>query len=284
MGDQRAPEPTPDDTLLPNRAGDSERRMQRLREERDRLAAELGEATNRDERAWRAIRHEQERWITAESALAAAQAREERMRTALEAIAAQCDSSSAAGHDPMQAEYCDYKEHKIARAALGAPEGQSPPIPMVLHCPKCGLQHVDAPEPEVGWTNPPHKSHLCHGCRTVWRPAAVPTNGVLSVEPRGERDTWPDKDGVYRPSSPPAAPAQLSGMVVCQQRAGSTPHPRRGDCRSPLAVGAPPVICERDLNEDCAAPDGDTRLCADVDCPLRPRPVPAAQRPPKETK
>lgn len=33
------------------------------------------------------------------------------------------------------------------------------PLDMVLHCPKCGLQHVDAPElPE--WTNPVHSSHL----------------------------------------------------------------------------------------------------------------------------
>lgn len=50
----------------------------------------------------------------------------------------------------------------------------------------------DAPEPENGWTNPPHKSHLCHGCGCVWRPADVPTNGVAQAETRAERDTWPD--------------------------------------------------------------------------------------------
>lgn len=51
------------------------------------------------------------------------------------------------------------------------------PIDMVLYCPKCGEQHIDAPIycdhvrrscTDVGcsgpWTNPPHKSHLCHGC------------------------------------------------------------------------------------------------------------------------
>lgn len=64
------------------------------------------------------------------------------------------------------------------------------PIPMVLHCPKCGAQHVDAPEPEHGWTNPPHKSHLCHGCGTIWRPAMVSTCGVTHLEREGERDTW----------------------------------------------------------------------------------------------
>lgn len=64
-------------------------------------------------------------------------------------------------------------------------------IAMLLFCPKCGTQHVDAPEPENGWTNPPHKSHLCHACQTVWRPARQFTNGVASIRSRGSRDTWP---------------------------------------------------------------------------------------------
>lgn len=64
------------------------------------------------------------------------------------------------------------------------------PIPMVLHCPACGLQHIDAPEPENGWENPPHKSHLCHGCSTVWRPAEVATTGVASLSGIGSNDTW----------------------------------------------------------------------------------------------
>jgi hypothetical protein len=63
------------------------------------------------------------------------------------------------------------------------------PIDVVLHCPRCGLLHVDAPEPASGWTNPPHKSHLCHDCGLVWRPADVPTNGVEAVATRGEKDT-----------------------------------------------------------------------------------------------
>jgi len=44
------------------------------------------------------------------------------------------------------------------------------PIPMVLHCPTCGHQHIDAPKPEAGWHNPPHRSHLCEQCKTIWRP------------------------------------------------------------------------------------------------------------------
>lgn len=78
----------------------------------------------------------------------------------------------------------------------------SEPIDMVLHCPVCGLQHIDAPErgrlvssgPNAGratrgWTNPPHRSHLCHGCGHIWRPADVPTNGVAAVKTRGTNDS-----------------------------------------------------------------------------------------------
>lgn len=68
--------------------------------------------------------------------------------------------------------------------------GEVEPIPMILPCPKCGMLHVDAPEPDKGWTNPPHKSHLCHGCGTVWRPADVATTGVAAITSRGKADTW----------------------------------------------------------------------------------------------
>ena len=83
------------------------------------------------------------------------------------------------------------------------------PIPMILHCPKCHVQHVDAPEwveapgtainghtgekttyVGVEWKNPPHRSHLCHACGIVWRPADVATTGVASIATRGRADTW----------------------------------------------------------------------------------------------
>lgn len=67
------------------------------------------------------------------------------------------------------------------------------PIPMVLHCPACGHQHIDAPE--QGWDNPPHRSHLCHQCGTIWRPADVPTTGVAAVSTRDSADTWPPVGG-----------------------------------------------------------------------------------------
>lgn len=73
---------------------------------------------------------------------------------------------------------------------------QNNSIPMVLFCPNCGRQHIDHPEPEKEWTNPPHKSHLCAGCGTIWRPADVCTVGVAAIETRGEKDTFPsDRKG-----------------------------------------------------------------------------------------
>lgn len=68
--------------------------------------------------------------------------------------------------------------------------GDAVAINAILPCPRCGLLHVDGPEPDTGWTNPPHKSHLCHGCGTLWRPADVPTNGVIRIATRGNADTW----------------------------------------------------------------------------------------------
>lgn len=68
------------------------------------------------------------------------------------------------------------------------------PIDMVLHCPNCGLQHIDAPGmnsefDDHTWDNPPHRSHLCHRCGHIWRPADVATNGVAAVKTRGKNDS-----------------------------------------------------------------------------------------------
>jgi len=97
---------------------------------------------------------------------------------------------------------------RIIRAALesalprGLPAGSdAKPIDMLLFCPECGEQHVDAPEEyerdeglsvrmDVHWTNPPHRSHLCHACECIWRPSDVATNGVAKIATRGKADTW----------------------------------------------------------------------------------------------
>lgn len=94
----------------------------------------------------------------------------------------------------------------LASSRPSADRGE--PIPMVLHCPKCGLQHIDEPDPgpvDLGdanewdakypawettlWTNPPHRSHPCHGCGHIWRPADVPTTGVAAVQTKGKADS-----------------------------------------------------------------------------------------------
>jgi hypothetical protein len=66
------------------------------------------------------------------------------------------------------------------------------PIPMILHCPDCGMQHIDKPDEASGWTNPPHRSHKCNNpdCGCIWRPADVFTTGVARIETKGTADTW----------------------------------------------------------------------------------------------
>lgn len=72
------------------------------------------------------------------------------------------------------------------------------PVDAILFCPACGTQHVDAPS--EGWTNPPHRSHLCHACGHVWRPADVATNGVLSIATAGGADDKPIVSGLTLPA------------------------------------------------------------------------------------
>lgn len=73
-----------------------------------------------------------------------------------------------------------------ALAAVAAAHLQ--PLNLILYCPNCGHQHVDEPElPD--WLNPPHKSHLCHNCKFVWRPADVATNGVFLINTCGSNDS-----------------------------------------------------------------------------------------------
>lgn len=60
------------------------------------------------------------------------------------------------------------------------------PLDMVLHCPKCGEQHIDAATET--WPNEPHRTHLCHSCGHRWRPADVATNGVAAVKTKGKDD------------------------------------------------------------------------------------------------
>lgn len=98
------------------------------------------------------------------------------------------------------------------------------PIDMVLHCPACGLKHIDAPDTRrvlaegvyvddvTLWDNPPHKSHLCHGCGHIWRPADVPTNGVEHTKTIGKNDSIPA--GVLAARSTAAQPVEPTGLKL----------------------------------------------------------------------
>ena len=80
-------------------------------------------------------------------------------------------------------------------------ENEAVPVKLILHCPECGLQHIDArgastrwanndhPPATTTWTSPPHRSHLCHDCGHIWRPADIPTEGVAAIKTRGKADS-----------------------------------------------------------------------------------------------
>lgn len=52
---------------------------------------------------------------------------------------------------------------------------ETKPVPLVLYCPECGAQHVDAGE----WATRPHKTHQCQSCKAEWRPFLYATVGVI---------------------------------------------------------------------------------------------------------
>jgi hypothetical protein len=101
---------------------------------------------------------------------------------------------------PAGATMTDWLDEQLA--ALAA---KSKPVDMLLLCPACGMQHIDAVETGttlsrsgldtltetevVTWSNPPHRSHMCHGCGYQWRPADVATNGVAELKTKGKNDS-----------------------------------------------------------------------------------------------
>lgn len=104
--------------------------------------------------------------------------------------------------------------HVLLRDCRSLAAREPAPIDMVLHCPVCGLQHVDAEDepPTPGrehWTNPPHRSHLCHGCGHIWRPADVPTNGVAAVKTKGKADPPIAEREAVQSEHPPGAPEAI---------------------------------------------------------------------------
>jgi hypothetical protein len=77
------------------------------------------------------------------------------------------------------------------RVNMAIDDMMSRPIDMLLYCPRCTTQHIDAPSLAASWTNPPHRSHLCAQCGHIWRPADVATNGVARIHTQGKQDGDP---------------------------------------------------------------------------------------------
>lgn len=127
---------------------------------------------------------------------------------------------------PLRADFRAAR-HALSQIAQGA--GEERPIPMILHCPACGLQHIDAPDPDathwvdgsrsIPWTNPPHRSHLCQGCGLIWRPADVATDGVTTITTRGQSD-GPAERIATQPSTPPSAPLLEAAKRVLETCGG----------------------------------------------------------------
>lgn len=59
-----------------------------------------------------------------------------------------------------------FHEHVVAPQTL--------PLPMRIHCPKCGELHIDEGE----FATKSHATHSCQHCGLTFRPAVVPTVGV----------------------------------------------------------------------------------------------------------
>lgn len=106
------------------------------------------------------------------------------------------DEPAAREHKPVdEMSMAEFRQH-IGLSTPDQPSDAeahaSTPIDMILHCPKCRLQHIDEPIGEwdgKAWTNPPHRSHLCHGCGHIWRPADIATNGVREIATKGKADS-----------------------------------------------------------------------------------------------
>lgn len=86
--------------------------------------------------------------------------------------------------------------------------GEGKPYAEVMHCPSCGLQHVDQLDKQTGidWATKPHKKHKCvdwtevneernaadevvsstsilhRGCGFEWQPSLVHTVGVIKYD------------------------------------------------------------------------------------------------------
>lgn len=124
--------------------------------------------------------------------------------------------------EKLRAENAELRQRRVqTSAALSAAYGN--PIPMILFCPApgCGLQHIDAEAehdedcatlrswrgPDIPacdcdrWMNPPHRTHTCHSCGHMWRPADIATAGVAEIETKGKHDSDPIRGRIPVPAT-----------------------------------------------------------------------------------
>lgn len=130
------------------------------------------------------------------------------MKVINDALAAYQASQSEGTYDPLtQAGDPNFDGAEAFKEHLAKEgEGADSPIDMILFCPSCGVQHID--EPSGDWANPPHRSHLCHACGHIWRPADVPTNGVRFIKTAGKADS----PGPHLPAPPPPSAPEWKGI------------------------------------------------------------------------
>lgn len=73
-------------------------------------------------------------------------------------------------------------ERTVDMHGIGVTRGyENIPIDVEVHCQKCGAQHIDQPQPEKEWTNPPHREHECQKCGHRFKLSNHPTNGVEAL-------------------------------------------------------------------------------------------------------
>lgn len=59
------------------------------------------------------------------------------------------------------------------------------PVPVVVHCPLCKVQHIDRDEGAIDWRTRPHRKHLCKpaegGCGHIFKVSNLFTVGVETL-------------------------------------------------------------------------------------------------------
>lgn len=96
-------------------------------------------------------------------------------------------------------------------------EKSKAPIPMRLVCEACGTLHIDVGE----FATKPHHTHTCQSCGLTWRPAIVPTVGVLFLPGYQNEPPLAGSDGrtgtIWRKGEPTGPTGRYAGEPVAKQ-------------------------------------------------------------------